>query len=1204
MRAKGMIRSLIGYLCTLVIVVSMAGCGGGGGNSLPPNPDGTPQTVTNPAITADPGVIGAVKVNSVVRLDGTGSRTTLPNTSNSNLQYTWSIIYRPFGSLAELDNPTSPTPSFLGDVRGTYRIQLVVSAGGVSSEKTIALVEVSTTAESSTGLKLHVSDDGSYSSNCVVCHDGTVNPFDPVLTKTFDHPETSNLCQGCHTTFGFALLPFIDHTEVLTNCSSCHNNDIAIGKSAFHQETTFECDECHTTTSFIELNPDGTFNHTGIDSGCSRCHNGVTAIGKESDPTPPHPTTTSDCSYCHTTTAFLPAFPDHTSTPEILNNRCDACHNSTGGIGGFDGRDQSAGHPVMTRVDTATEDCGTCHSINDFNMGGVFPHRLIDPTVLQCKTCHNDDPANSINAPGISSDPTPPHIPATLTATQDCAGCHSTDTFNPAFGIDHTEQAVIDQACMDCHVPAGGGSAQGLSVNHVPYDTATVDCEACHAPPGGGTFATGYYDHAVWGVTNGCQTCHNNVIVSGQLGDHVPTTPANGDCVACHLASVTNNFVDFTGAVFDHASQGITDNCQTCHDGSYSYVPTKVTGHIPTTLVTNGDCAACHNASITGGFADFTGGLFHANVTVTNNCQTCHNGNYVAMGAIAKKLNHIPAGQDCSQCHQNTTSGGFASTIFYASVHTVYANGCEGCHSTTYFPSAPYTVVKDPSIPSSHLPTAQDCHFCHVNMVPGGFLAANSIFAHTGISGNCQSCHDDSAINRALGALGKSDDPTPPHQVTSDDCSYCHNITNFADAMPDHNGPLVVGMRCDSCHNGTDATGKVDDPTPPHVIVPVIGGVEQDCVVCHTAGGAFKPSVFDHTGITSNCASCHDGSNSAVTTKPGDHPFVPNIPGTSTEYDCSRCHNTTAFANAKFDHSGITNGCASCHDGSPIIGKPGIHVPTTDDCSICHQTTGFIPAIFDHTPTQINGKRCDACHNGTFATGKIDDPTPPHPTTTEDCGYCHSFNTVFSDVVFNHTGITNGCNASGCHTPTGDGRYYVTPPHVDPAGDCIACHAVDGAFLDGQFDHTGVQPGTCASSACHGPGGTGTQQPPNGLNGHFETTGVSCDACHTTTTWANQNTFDHCPGSTANNNACSLNGTKYPGDHRAGRTTCKSCHKQNSVTPVSYPDQPTYAPDCAGCHAGDFRRKDKHIGGSNGTVAQNKNCGASGCHRVSASGFD
>jgi hypothetical protein len=75
-----------------------------------------------------------------------------------------------------------------------------------------------------------------------------------------------------------------------------------------------------------------------------------------------------------------------------------------------------------------------------------------------------------------------------------------------------------------------------------------------------------------------------------------------------------------------------------------------------------------------------------------------------------------------------------------------------------------------------------------------------------------------------------------------------------------------------------------------------------------------------------------------------------------------------------------------------------------------------------------------------------------------------------------------------------------------------------------------------------------------------------------------------------------------PLDHRAN-LLCTACHQSNSEA-VSWPF-PAYVPDCAGCHANDFDRKGKHIGGENGTVSQNRDCsgGGTGCHRISDSQF-
>jgi hypothetical protein len=70
---------------------------------------------------------------------------------------------------------------------------------------------------------------------------------------------------------------------------------------------------------------------------------------------------------------------------------------------------------------------------------------------------------------------------------------------------------------------------------------------------------------------------------------------------------------------------------------------------------------------------------------------------------------------------------------------------------------------------------------------------------------------------------------------------------------------------------------------------------------------------------------------------------------------------------------------------------------------------------------------------------------------------------------------------------------------------------------------------------------------------------------------------------------------EYPGDHRLA--TCASCHTTNRDAATW--NFPQYRPYCAGCHAGDYRASvDRHRG-----LANDLNCGNSGCHRVNASSF-
>jgi len=1076
-------RALVGYLFAFVLAIAIAGCGSGGENDTslvpgsgdagtttpdetqPPSNDNPPIAAAVIDVNANSGGIIAVRVGEVATLDGTHSSTT----AQEPLSFSWSFSSKPDGSATELQNATAARPSFTPDVRGTYMVQLVVSAAGVTSQRAVALVEASVDPDRYTGPYNHMG----LSSNCVNCHNGVSlnNRGEPIVPKVGDHLATSNMCQTCHTTFGFVTPAFVDHQEVLGNCSECHDGVRAIGKSIWHVETAEECDECHNTTHFLELQPDGSFDHTGILRACLGCHNGSVATGQDAG----HIVTNTDCGYCHATVSFLPAYVDHSDITE----NCVSCHNNTDAIG------QPDTHPGTNPID-----CVVCHSTVTFDLGGVFDHSNVDSVTLPCATCHNG--VNALGNAQVQNHPV---------TTTDCAACHNTENFADFF-VDHTGPDVVGNRCDSCH----GVSAIGQHANHMP--TTTEDCNVCHTP---GTFTTGTYDHA--GVVDNCELCHNNEISIGKLIDHLPTTQ---DCAVCH------NTTSFADATFDHT--GITNNCASCHDGEISLG--KTANHIPT----QDDCSVCHNNTDAGGFAS---SIFLTDVhpTVTGDCVSCHNGRF----ATGKITNHIPAQNDCSVCHN--FADGFASTAkFIGTVHPDITRGCEGCHISRFLAAG---FIK----PADHLPTGQDCYLCHTNAT----FAPASNFNHTGITGNCSSCHDGSF--EVINARGKT--PSPPHPVTTEDCGVCHNTTNFADAYVDHSSPEVLNARCDSCHvdGSPSATGKDDKTNPPHL------PTNEDCRVCHVPG-TFATAVFSHEGIVDNCASCHDGNAATATIKPADH-----LPTTE---DCSVCHNTTAFAGATFDHRGIVDNCGSCHNGVTATGKPADHVPTNDDCSQCHLTTGFLPATFDHTGIVDN---CRFCHDGVYATGK----TVDHVQTSQDCGVCHN-TTAFVPATFDHTGIVDGC--ADCHNGTDaigmEAKLARTgTQHIPTDLDCHFCHTT-ATFVGGTWDHQGIN-GNCVS--CHD-GNTATGKGRD----HFDTT-ADCNICHSTNGWAPID-YTH------------ARNTDYPGDHNAN-LACSRCHTDNSQT-INYPS-PRYAPLCAACHERDY-----DAGEHRGTLAQNADCGRSGCHRVSA----
>ena len=1076
------------YFLVIMLAVLVVGCGGGNSGE---------QNSTTASVAAVAGPIIAIRVGETAILDGSKSFTSLP----ASLNLSWSFVHKPDDSKTTLIGETTTNPSFTADVKGVYTVDLVASANGVSSQRAVQIVIVTLEGESATGPFNHVG----LSSNCVSCHDGIlVSPG-----KSPDHIATSNMCQTCHTPQGSAIIPFADHQEVFGECSECHNGVKAIGKSEFHIQTDAECDNCHNTTSFLDLALDGSFDHSNITRSCAGCHDGEISKGKHEQ----HIVTNVDCSSCHNKESFLNAFPDHTD-PAIVDNGCDSCHGVANGQGGLIAKGTTVGHPIVN------VDCVSCHSIRSFKMtDGIFNHRLLDALVQPCESCHND--SNSINARGKGSAVNHPDT------TSDCGVCHNTETFNPAFGFDHTG-VTTDCAVSGCHDGSSGGATfKPITTPFYEHMPTNEDCSVCHTP---GTFSTGTYDHG--NITNGCNACHNNVIGVGKLPNHIPTNPDGQDCGDCH---VTTSFADVT---FDHTSTD-TSNCLACHDGDLA--KGKSFGHVDTAE----NCSTCH--SVTGNnFSTFVNTFSHNASVVNGNCASCHNTGI----ATPKKVNHIPAQGECSQCHSDTNIGGFTSNTFLGGVHSGISGGCEGCHTDrVMLPNHP-DLTKN----SAHLPTVQDCDVCHTIT---SFMAPTN-FTHAGITGSCTSCHGGGFV--ATGALAK----TPNHPATTQDCGVCHNTNSFADATFDHTGRV---SNCNECHaNG--ATGAVTKKNSGHVVT------NEDCSVCHVPG-TFKNATFDHTGIVNNCVSCHDGSGAIATVKNSGH-----LP---TNEDCSVCHNTTAFAGASFDHQGIVDNCVLCHDGATARGKtpPPNHVPTNEDCSVCHQTTGFSPAAFAHTGIVDN---CVSCHDGKFATGK----NTNHVATNQDCSVCHTTSQPlsFTGAVFDHTGIVDNCES--CH----DGSVSnvtkaskTNPPHLDTALDCSSCHTT-ATFKGGTWVHDSSTANNC--DTCHVNGGGA---PPKS-NGHLNTN-EQCDVCHTTNGWAPTN-FKH-----------SSQGN-YPGDHRRD-PGCTGCHKGSiggGINSDNYPNQLQYAPDCAGCHAKDFERKGDHIGGKNGTVSQNRNCAGSGCHKVRDKDFD
>ncbi|MEM8814250.1 MAG: PKD domain-containing protein [Pseudomonadota bacterium] len=116
--------AVIASVCSLLWACGSSGGDGGTSNRAP---------------IANGGADIAVAVAQVVTLDGSASS----DPDGDSLSYAWSLIETPMGSSAVLDNPAAVRPSLTIDLAGTYRAELVVSDGQLSSAPD--LIEIKTT---------------------------------------------------------------------------------------------------------------------------------------------------------------------------------------------------------------------------------------------------------------------------------------------------------------------------------------------------------------------------------------------------------------------------------------------------------------------------------------------------------------------------------------------------------------------------------------------------------------------------------------------------------------------------------------------------------------------------------------------------------------------------------------------------------------------------------------------------------------------------------------------------------------------------------------------------------------------------------------------------------------------------------------------------------------------------------------------------
>ena len=495
-------------------------------------------------------------------------------------------------------------------------------------------------------------------------------------------------------------------------------------------------------------------------------------------------------------------------------------------------------------------------------------------------------------------------------------------------------------------------------------------------------------------------------------------------------------------------------------------------------------CEACHLRGI------FKG--------TPRDCATCHEQNN-PRGALAMPTRHVQTIDACDTCH---STAGFSGARF--SHVGVMPGGCASCHDG----------IRAPGKPVVHPATNASCDQCHrlSGFLPVGNVPANHI--PYAANATCTACHTsaDFSVMPTLTAI-HANAPS-----TTGNCAQCHGSAAPSFAIPAANFSIVglpgdhlpTSASCETCHVGAGSSIAA---------APVVDGA------------SFGGSLMNHAGISGNCVACHAVFGSpanfagigSIVKQPATSPVGPgaHIPSGTA---CEACHLAsmpsglipasatkiapgTAFATpapgSAQIHTGITSGCAACHETSytwmgvgaypiaPTTLTPGAQYtgfqtrpqpaggsnnvadpahPTSGDCSLCHVgTTAFIGVEkpTNHIP-YASGASCNDCHTGTDYSVM---PTlaaihANAPSTTSNCAQCH------------------GSAAASFAIPAANFSIVGLPSnHLPTSASCETCHVGAGSsitslpvgngakFSGSLMSHAGI---TNNCSACHVPAGTAT----------------------------------------------------------------------------------------------------------------------------------
>ncbi len=431
---------------------------------------------------------------------------------------------------------------------------------------------------------------------------------------------------------------------------------------------------------------------------------------------------------------------------------------------------------------------------------------------------------------------------------------------------------------------------------------------------------------------------------------------------------------------------------------------------------------------------------------------------------------HEELESDCGTCHSSFSKG--AQDQLCLDCHEDVAADVE---SLTGFHGISYKHGKV---------SCNDCHTEHIGrsadiigLNPQLFQHDDTDFpllgSHQGLQ--CGLCHEENTLFRDAKAtcFGCHEKDEPHHGELGDDCASCHSELQWVSVDFDHSTTdfalkgAHVDVICLQCH--------VDQHYQ---------DMQTTCVSCHQLDDVHNGTRGD------DCADCHSSKDWRTTSF--DHDIQTDFPltGLHSELECSACHLTDMQLPEPPDT------CIGCHSAEdPHQGRNG------DDCTRCHNTTDWEEARFDHsaeTDFDLNGAHtelaCTSCHEG-YLTDELPDTCAechekddPHQGEFGDCEDCHNERT-WHDVAFNHD--FTAFPLIGFHRPLACESCHEDRLFKDASEDCVDCHA-DDDFHEGSLkDDCGL---------CHNPNGWNRWQFDHNTQTEFSLDGahegLECALCH------------------------------------------------------------------------------------------------------------